>query len=162
MHKHLKSLGWKDGDGWDQMVGIRGDEQRRVVKIRNRPSPETSLETMILPLADAGITKTDVANFWKAQPFDLKLFNNNGVAMEGNCDLCFLKGANQTFTLIKKNPQRAVWWARQESHGLSSKPGGARFRKDRPSYQQMHDYALSQVDMFTDMADDSIHCFCGD
>lgn len=50
MHKYLKTLGWKDGDGWDQMVGIRADEQRRVAKIRARPSPETVKETMVLPL----------------------------------------------------------------------------------------------------------------
>lgn len=163
MHKHLKSLGWKDGDGWDQMVGIRADEQRRVSKIRARPSPETVKETMILPLADAGITKIDVSNFWRSQPFDLKLHNNNGVTMHGNCDLCFLKGANQVFTLIKEKPSRAIWWAAQESLSLSlsSKPSGAVFRSERPSYQRMHDYALAQDDMFSEN-DDAISCFCGD
>jgi 3'-phosphoadenosine 5'-phosphosulfate sulfotransferase (PAPS reductase)/FAD synthetase len=164
MHKHLKSLGWKDkdSDGWDQMVGIRADEQRRVAKIRARPSPETSKETMILPLADAGITKKMVGDFWKSQPFDLGLFNNNGQTMHGNCDLCFLKGANQVFTLIKEKPERAIWWASMESLSLSSKPSGAVFRSDRPSYQQMHDYALDQDDMFDDAEDESIACFCGD
>ncbi|NHZ99028.1 phosphoadenosine phosphosulfate reductase family protein [Massilia sp. CCM 8734] len=161
MHKHLKSLGWKDGDGWDQMVGIRADEQRRVSKIRARPSPETVKETMILPLADAGVTKKDVGNFWRAQPFDLKLHNNNnGVTMHGNCDLCFLKGANQVFTLIKEKPSRAIWWAAQEAIGLASKPSGARFRSDRPSYQQMQDYARDQDDMFDE--EEAIACFCGD
>jgi 3'-phosphoadenosine 5'-phosphosulfate sulfotransferase (PAPS reductase)/FAD synthetase len=166
MHKHLKSLGWKDkdSDGWEQMVGIRADEQRRVAKIRARPSPETSKETMILPLADAGITKKMVGDFWKSQPFDLGLFNNNGQTMHGNCDLCFLKGANQVFTLIKEKPERAIWWASMESLSLSlsSKPSGAVFRSDRPSYQQMHDYALDQDDMFDDAEDESIACFCGD
>ena len=38
MHKHLKSMGWANGDGWDQMVGIRADEQRRVSKIRDVPA----------------------------------------------------------------------------------------------------------------------------
>ena len=161
MHKHLKSLGWKDGDGWDQMVGIRADEPRRVAKIRARPSPETVKETMILPLADAGVTKKDVGDFWRAQPFDLDLHNDNGTTPEGNCDLCFLKGANRIFTLIKKKPSRAIWWAAQESLSLSSKPSGAQFRSDRPSYQQMHDYALAQQDMF-DPDEETIACFCGD
>lgn len=161
MHKYLKSLGWKDGDGWEQMVGIRADEQRRVSKIRARPSPETVKETMVLPLADAGITKRDVGDFWKSQSFDLGLHNNNGVTMHGNCDLCFLKGANQVFTLIKEKPERAIWWAKQEALALASKPSGAVFRSDRPSYQRMYDYALAQEDMF-DGFDESIDCFCGE
>lgn len=162
MHKYLKTLGWRDGDGWDQMVGIRADEQRRVAKIRARPSPETVKETMVMPLADAGVTKHDVAAFWNAQPFDLGLIGRNGVTMEGNCDLCFLKGKNIVMTSIKAEPQRAVWWAKMESLALSSKPSGAKFRSDRPSYQQMHDYALAQSDMFAGDEDDSIACFCGD
>lgn len=163
MHKYLKTLGWKDGDGWDQMVGIRADEQRRVAKIRARPSPETVKETMVLPLADAGITKKDVGDFWAAQPFDLGLVGRNGVTMEGNCDLCFLKGGNIVMTSIKAEPTRAIWWAKQEALALAlaSKPSGARFRSDRPTYQQMHDYALAQHDMF-DAEDESIECFCGD
>lgn len=162
MHKHLKALGWKDGDGWDQMVGIRADEPRRVAKIRARPSPETSLETMVLPLATAGVTKTTVGNFWRNQTFDLGLFNNNGTTPEGNCDLCFLKGPKQVFSLIRKTPARAVWWAAQESRAMSSKPDGAYFRNDRPSYQRMMDYATSQDDMFGDVDDEAIACFCGD
>lgn len=160
MHKYLKSLGWNTGDGWQQMVGIRADEQRRVAKIRARPSPETSKETLIMPLADAVVTKYDVKQFWDAQPFDLALHNDNGVTMGGNCDLCFLKAANQVFTLIKEEPSRAVWWAAQESKKLSSKPSGAVFRFDRPTYQQMHQYALDQADMFGD--DEPIECFFGD
>lgn len=161
MHKYLKSLEWHKTDGWDQMVGIRADEQRRVSKIRARPSPETVKETMVLPLADAGYGKADVEKFWRAQPFRLELDRINGETPEGNCDLCFLKGANRVFTIIKKTPSKAIWWAKQESLSLSSKPSGAVFRSDRPSYQQMHDYALMQRDMF-DADDEAIACFCGD
>jgi hypothetical protein len=35
---------------------------------------------------------------------------------------------------------------------------GGRFRKDRPSYADMHKYIGEQDDMF---ADESIDCFCG-
>lgn len=43
MHRYLKHIGWTNEDGeWDQMVGIRADEQRRVSKIRKRG---TSTET---------------------------------------------------------------------------------------------------------------------
>ena len=161
MHKHLKSLGWKDGDGWDQFVGIRADEQRRVAKIRARPSPETVKETMCLPLADAGITIRDIDTFWSAQPFKLGLPTINGKTLAGNCDLCFLKAGNQVQTLISEKPERAVWWASMEALALASKPSGARFRSDRPSYQAMIDNSRDQVDAFG-YADTSIDCFCGD
>ena len=111
----------------------------------------------------AGITKHDVGNFWKAQPFDLELPNFNGVTYHGNCDLCFLKGESQTRSLIAEKPERAVWWAKMEALALAlaSKPDGARFRKDRDSYQAMYDFALNQIPMF-DNPDESIACFCGD
>jgi hypothetical protein len=47
-----------------------------------------------------------------------------------------------------------------ESMSLASKPDGARFRKDRPSYADMMKFTKEQVDMFP--IDESIPCFCGD
>ena len=133
------------------LVGIRADEPRRAAKIsRDRT-----------PLVSAGVTKEMVGEFWKSQSFDLKLPNINGVTYHGNCDLCFLKGANQNFRLIQEKPERALWWIKMEQMGVASKPSGARFRNDRPSYSEMYDYALSQDDMFADN-DESIACFCGD
>jgi 3'-phosphoadenosine 5'-phosphosulfate sulfotransferase (PAPS reductase)/FAD synthetase len=132
-------------------VGIRADEPRRAAKI---PRDRT-------PLVAAGIGKEDVGQFWRNQPFDLELPNFNGVTYHGNCDLCFLKGESQTRSLIAEKPERAIWWARMEALALASKPDGAKFRKDRDSYQTMMDYAKNQIPMF-DKADESIPCFCGD
>ena len=132
-------------------VGIRADEPRRAAKI---PRDRT-------PLVAAGIGKEDVGEFWRNQPFDLELPNFNGVTYHGNCDLCFLKGESQTRSLIAEKPERAIWWARMEALALASKPDGAKFRKDRDSYQTMMDYAKNQMPMF-DKADESIPCFCGD
>ena len=109
----------------------------------------------------AGIGKEDVANFWKAQTFDLELPNFNGITYHGNCDLCFLKGESQTRSLIAEKPERAIWWAKMEALALASKPDGARFRKDRDSYQSMYDFSKNQMVMF-DKPDESIPCFCGD
>lgn len=162
MHRYLRSLGWADDDNeWDQMIGIRADEERRVAKIRARPSPETVRETMVIPLADAGVTVHDVGAFWAQQPFNLELSTFNGRTLAGNCDLCFLKPAAQIQSLIHEKPERAIWWARMESLSLSSKPSGAVFRSDRPSYAQMAAFAASQRDMF-DAAEEGIACFCGD
>lgn len=162
MHRFLAGLGWKEGDGWDQFVGIRADEQRRVAKIRARPSPETVKETMCLPLADAGVTLAEVHEFWQKQPFRLGLPTNaQGRTTAGNCDLCFLKPTAQIASLIHERPERAIWWAKMESLALSSKPEGTTFRKDRPNYASMMAYDLKQVSMF-DVGEEHVECFCGD
>jgi hypothetical protein len=124
IHNYVRSLGWDHSEN-DDWVGIRADEARRAAKIdRSRT-----------PLVTAGVTKATVGQFWREQPFDLELPNMNGVTMHGNCDLCFLKPAHQIVSLIKEKPDRAL------CGGLKF---GARFRKDRPSYKDMHDFALKQ------------------
>lgn len=133
-------------------IGMRADEQRRAAKITDKSR---------IPLWSAGVTKQDVGAFWRAQPFDLGLPNNNGVTMHGNCDLCFLKGGAQTLSLITEKPERAVWWVKMEALALASKPNGAVFRSDRPSYAQMAAFAADQADLF-DANEEGIACFCGD
>ena len=167
MHKWLRAnwqaLGWNAQDlEWNQMIGIRADEHRRVAKIRARGhSTETTKETMLMPLADAGVTVQDVNAFWAQQEFNLELSTYNGRTLAGNCDLCFLKPAQQVRTLIAEKPERAVWWARMEALALASKPDGAVFRKDRPNYAQMAHFVAQQRDMF-DPNEQAIACFCGD
>lgn len=151
---YLHSIGMCDKRSHgEQMswVGIRADEPRRSAKI---PRERT-------PLVTANVGKEEVGEFWKNQPFDLGLPNFNGVTYHGNCDLCFLKGESQTRSLIAEKPERALWWAKMEAVTLASKPSGARFRKDRDSYQAMYEFAKNQVPMF-DSPDESIPCFCGD
>jgi 3'-phosphoadenosine 5'-phosphosulfate sulfotransferase (PAPS reductase)/FAD synthetase len=160
MHKHLKALGWQE-EGWDQMVGIRADEQRRVAKIRARPSPEIVAETMVIPLADAGVSVGDVGAFWDAQGWGLELPSRNGRTTAGNCVLCFLKPAAQVQSLIAEKPERAVFWIKAEAMAMASKPSGAVFRSDRPSYAAMLQAAADQVD-FIGYDEEAIACFCGD
>lgn len=153
IHNYVRSLGWDHTEN-DDWVGIRADEARRAAKIdRSRT-----------PLVVAGVTKDTVGQFWREQPFDLELPNMNGVTMHGNCDLCFLKPAHQVLSLIKEKPERALWWIKMEKHAQSSSKtynDGARFRNDRPSYEEMYNYALKQQDMF-DQNEEAIPCFCGD
>jgi 3'-phosphoadenosine 5'-phosphosulfate sulfotransferase (PAPS reductase)/FAD synthetase len=134
------------------MIGMRADEQRRAAKIADKSR---------IPLVKAGVTKQDVGDFWRAQPFDLELPNMNGVTMHGNCDLCFLKGGAQILSLVQEKPERAVWWAKMEALALASKPSGAVFRSDRPSYAQIASFATDQQDMF-DPSEEAVACFCGD
>ncbi|MBA5201350.1 phosphoadenosine phosphosulfate reductase family protein [Pectobacterium aroidearum] len=159
MHKYLRSLGWTE---WDQFIGIRADEQRRVAKIRARGhSTESSHEMMCMPLADANISVYEVSAFWQAQPFDLELLTVKGRTLEGNCDLCFLKPQGQRLALIKARPEAAIWWMRMESLNLASKASGTRFRIDGPSYADLARFAANQGDLF-DSTEDAVACFCGD
>ena len=151
IHKYLKSLGWDHNEQMD-WVGMRADEQRRAAKIADKSR---------IPLVAAGVTKETVGEFWRNQAFDLELPNMNGVTMHGNCDLCFLKGGAQVLSLITEKPERGIWWAKMEALALASKPSGAVFRSDRPSYASMIQYSKEQIDMF-DPNEEAIACFCGD
>jgi len=143
--KPIKAFTQLDDD--QTMVGIRADEAHRIPKMRKRG--------LLVPLVEAGIVKHDIREFWKKQPFDLKLEERDGVTQLGNCDLCFLKPAGQIFGLIQDKPSRAVWWAKQE------KAVGGTFHKDRPSYSQMMDFEKTQGKLFA-ADEEAIACFCGD
>ena len=160
LERYIKSIGWSE---YENMIGIRADEPRRVAKIRANPSDGRKGVSRFMPLAQVGVQKKDISQFWKSQDFDLGLPNIGGVTYHGNCDLCFLKGASQLMSLIAEKPERAVWWAAQEGtiSNAHIKDGGL-FRKDRPSYSQMLKYSEQQDDMFAMGDDESIACFCGD
>lgn len=133
------------------IVGIRADEQRRAAKI----------EPHRRPLVAAGVTKETVSQFWAEQSFDLELPNINGVTPHGNCDLCYLKGAGLIESLILERPDRADWWARMEAEVPATNQSGARWRNDRPTYQQMKVIASDQGQLNL-AGDETIPCFCGD
>jgi 3'-phosphoadenosine 5'-phosphosulfate sulfotransferase (PAPS reductase)/FAD synthetase len=149
---------------WQNFVGIRMDEPRRVAKIRARPNDETGAER-VMPLADAGVTRSDVLAFWRAHQFDLALPTVNGSALHGNCDLCFLKPTGQIVSLIAEKPERAVWWVAEEAWAQTrvndAGSRGIHFRPNDPSYRQMQQFAADQRDMF-DADEEAIACFCGD
>ncbi|RMO92986.1 hypothetical protein ALQ33_01765 [Pseudomonas syringae pv. philadelphi] len=166
IHKYLRMVGCSTEETpVDMMTGIRADEPRRVAKIRQRKTTtESKHATMVMPLADAGVGVQQIGEFWEAQPFDLELPTINGRTLEGNCDLCLLKGAKQVYSIIASDRSKADWWARMERTATQSSTAttdGALFRFDRPSYQQMFDYSDTQFDMFADH-DEAIACFCGD
>lgn len=159
LERYIKSIGWAE---YENMIGIRSDEPRRVAKIRANPSDGRKGVSRFMPLSQVGVKKEDISQFWKAQDFDLELPNIGGITYHGNCDLCFLKGASQLMSLIAEKPERAIWWAAQEGtiSNASIKDGGL-FRKDRPSYAEMLKYSEQQTDMFA-VDDETIACFCGD
>ncbi len=154
MHKYVKSLGWEHKeDNNNDFIGIRADEPRRAAK----QNPEK------VPLYSAGVSKQDIQKFWSEQDFDLGLPMINGETVGGNCDLCFLKSLPKTVSLIRENPSRALWWIKMENK-FKDKEGlptgtGSKFRRERPTYEQL----LKNIDDQSELFDDgSIDCFCGD
>jgi 3'-phosphoadenosine 5'-phosphosulfate sulfotransferase (PAPS reductase)/FAD synthetase len=153
-------LGW---DHWTTIIGLRADEPRRVAKMKQRNAAGKDRFEAEAPLAVAGVTKRDVAEFWERQPFDLALPNVNGSTPLGNCDLCFMKSWQTIFSIVRDTPAAADWWVEKERQlaGITSKPNGALFRQDRPAYADIHKHAMNQGDLL--IGDDSgIDCACTD
>lgn len=71
-------------------LGLRYDEPHRVARIRQRNMDSDDGEHVEMPLADEGVTREDVNEFWAGQEWDLKLSEDAGLS---NCVYCFLKGA---------------------------------------------------------------------
>jgi 3'-phosphoadenosine 5'-phosphosulfate sulfotransferase (PAPS reductase)/FAD synthetase len=162
MHRYLRYF--YDWPEWDQFIGIRADEQRRVSKIRARGhSTETRDETMCMPLADTGIGVQQVDSFWQTQSFKLDLTVENGRTLDGNCVYCFLKPPAQRLSLARQGKYPMTWWVRAEDGSMvpGATGAGARFTKDGPSYEQIERYAKEQTEMF-DPDEEAIACFCGD
>lgn len=138
-------LGW---DHWKNVVGLRYDEQSRVIEALARVNERW---TNILPLNSAKVTKAMVKDFWREQPFDLRLND-----WEGNCDLCFKKGMWKIIRIMRDRPDLAKWWIEAEAEGVASKPDGARFRIDRPSYADLLQFSKDQGVLPFDWPDDDV------
>ena len=138
-----------------QLVGIRGDEQRRAVKIHGKRHGESGGDRYC-PLWVDGVTAKDVGEFWNSNNFDLALPNIGGVTDWGNCDLCFLKARSKRMSIIRERPDLAEWWIEAE------KKKGQSFRPDEVSYEKMKMIATDQGNLFDFGEDESIPCFCGD
>lgn len=143
--RYARSLGW---ERWVKAVGIRADEPGRL-----RGDPPKERFTLWHPLADAGVTRRDVAAFWKRQPFDLRLANIGGRTPLGNCDGCFLKGERNRAALARDYSERFAWWIDQE------RKTGATFRKDEP-YHALAEFVTRQGDWIFE--DDGALCQAAD
>ena len=100
-------MGW---ERWTSATGIRADEPARL-----RGDPAKERWSVWYPLAEAGVTVREVAAFWRAQDFDLRLPNVRGNCWLGNCDGCFLKSERSQAVLARDFPQRHAWWEAAEA-----------------------------------------------
>jgi 3'-phosphoadenosine 5'-phosphosulfate sulfotransferase (PAPS reductase)/FAD synthetase len=105
--KYLKSFGWKY---WHNALGIRSDE-----KHRTKEGLINGWYFGFYPLVDAGVSLDQINNFWKKQPFDLKLPVVKGKSLKGNCDCCFLKSEHILAMMFREHPEKAKWWIDIES-----------------------------------------------
>lgn len=157
--RYLVSLGWKR---WVNATGIRADEPNRL----NKPPPKDRWTTWN-PLADAGVSRHDVAAFWNAQPFDLRLPNVGGNCWLGNCDGCFLKSEAHVAALAREFPERAAWWEAAEGRigALETSKGrpkdNSHFSK-RYSRAELRDFMDRQGDNFDQLTQMGILCQTND
>jgi 3'-phosphoadenosine 5'-phosphosulfate sulfotransferase (PAPS reductase)/FAD synthetase len=143
--RYVKSLGWSE---YENAVGLRADEPRRVAKMKG----DSKNEHVLMPIAAAGHTIDDVRAYWKSAAFDLQLPDNDNAW--GNCVGCFLKGRHKLERMMQTDPDAFRWWAEQESKM------GKTFRIDRPTYSQMLVQVRVQGRVFEQAEDDTIPCMC--
>lgn len=106
MHDFMATVGFKPGE-FVEMIGLRGDENWRVIKMLARNEIEG--RNCRAPLSSATVTKREVMAFWQEQDFDLGLR-----PVDGNCTLCFMKGRQNIGSLIREDAALADWWIEQE------------------------------------------------
>ena len=116
-------------------VGLRSDEQRRVVRVRARNAGGSEAagyegEHVYLPLSDMGVTREHVEAFWANQSWSLNLDVDDGLS---NCTYCFLKGVrglrkvraaldNVTGKQLENTPCDLAWWVTiEERYGRDMK-----------------------------------------
>lgn len=141
--RHLRSLGW---DYWTTCVGLRADEPSRLkpdgVKLKG------DRRSVWQPMANAGVSKHDVAAFWRDQPFDLRLPNVHGNCWLGNCDGCFLKSEANLAALARDYPERHKWWQDMEDLAGDLTKGTAAHWSKRYKRRDLRDFMDRQGDAF--------------
>jgi 3'-phosphoadenosine 5'-phosphosulfate sulfotransferase (PAPS reductase)/FAD synthetase len=129
--RYLVSIGWRF---WHTATGFRADEDHREAHKDNR-------SVAWFPLRNAKVTRRDVADFWRGQPFDLALPLIDGKTIGGNCDGCFLKSEAFLSALSRDMPLRHGWWELMEAQT------GRQFSK-RYSRRELRDFMDRQGDAF--------------
>lgn len=146
----MDHLGWEH---WTNACGMRADEPSRL----KREQPKERW-TAWYPLADAGVSKRDVAAFWRAQPFDLRLPNVNGSCWLGNCDGCFLKSEANLSALARDYPDRHDWWEKAETLASLLTTGTAAAWSKRYKRHELRDL----MERVPDMLDKGLLCQADD
>lgn len=124
----VAEFGWRH---WTNVVGLRADEAGRVFRATKKPRKDRW--TSACPLAEAGVIEADVLEFWRGQPFDLRLKGKH----EGNCDGCYLKSRAAISRMLRDYPERMQWWADMEAVPRGTAGVNRTFRADREPYAKL-------------------------
>lgn len=103
IRSYLLSIGWTD---YLTAQGIRIDEPKRLGKKKG----------VIYPLAHTWpMSKPEVLDWWKEQPFDLGLKDH-----QGNCDACHKKHITKLLRIAQEDEHTFDWWSEmEEKYGLA-------------------------------------------
>lgn len=96
-------------EAWKNVIGLRRDEQRRVLKKCADNVEKDYIWKHVMPLDTARVRKADVAQFWSEQDFDLGINS-----WEGNCTKCMLKARALLIWDIRRDIEDAYDWAAME------------------------------------------------
>lgn len=124
--KFMLSMGYKK---YTCAIGFRADEHERVA----RRKPRWKFVKDWFPLYDSGITKNQVIEFWKKQPYSLQI-----PSILGNCTLCFQKGKGAILAILRDFPELAEPWIADEEMA-----GHTYF--DGVSMRQLRNYAQTNL-----------------
>lgn len=111
---------------WNNVIGLRADELRRVVKKDIQNAEGENAWTTLMPMVKARAVKSDVRRFWFGQDtVDLTIpardlpqgFDLGLEEWEGNCTLCFMNGERLLKWKIRKRPEDVAVWSEMEAVG---------------------------------------------
>ena len=137
LNESIAPLKGDDAVEYIAVIGIRNDEPNRVARIKERGQADVSAESVYMPLADAGVSKQDVQDFWSKQKYNLALPDDLNLS---NCVYCFMKGANALTEIsrrmaeidkqlppklrsVKGTPSDIAWWIKMERKYMRTKEG---------------------------------------
>lgn len=120
---------------WNNVIGLRRDEQRRVLKKAGQNVDEDNAWRNVMPLDVAHVRKADVHRFWignMSMPDAVQVYQDFGPAAwatfpqgfdlglmpwDGNCSMCFMNGEKLLRYKVRRDPGDALQWARWEKIG---------------------------------------------
>lgn len=156
IYSYLKSIGLKSGN-FVTALGIRADEIDRM-------SPDADKRGLVYPLVKLGVTKLDVHEFFKNQPFNLNLPEHHG-----NCTWCWKKSLKKHLTNIVEHPE---WYDVPEmlerrfqyagpAHRKGKAKGPSRMFRGGRSVQDLREMAALPFNKFTDKMRDDLEASQG-
>ena len=141
----MQACGYKR---WNSYVGLRHDEQHRIDGAAGRNASKKDPWNSLFPLDRAKVSKRDVGDHWRAQPFDLGL-----LSYQDNCRRCWKKSDAKRRRIIRDEQEAGIddsWWREQEA--LTGTTFDLKFSHARLE-QEVRDEPMMQIEDWDDTGD---------